>query len=124
MEVQSDAAVTKVGSAHGSVNRECLSELSWSVGQMVGSSATCYGGFDAYGHAAPAYQNRLGDTFGTSDDIDAPVDPIGPVYVDGSGWSEHGFSAIGSASECVACRVILAAVRLHLIDRHLNSGPR
>ena len=76
MEVQSDAAVTKVGPAHGSVDRECLSELSWSVGQMVGSSATCYGGFDAYGHAAPAYQNRLGDSLTTRNDIDAPVNPV------------------------------------------------
>jgi hypothetical protein len=124
MELQIDAATTKVGPAHGSVDRECLSELSWPVGQMVGSSAACYGGLDAFGHAASAYQNRLGDTFGPSDDVDAPVDPVGPVDVDRSGWSEHGSGAIGSASEGVACRVILAAVRLHLIDRHLNSGSR
>lgn len=120
MELQIDAAFTEDGSTHGTVDGQCLGQLSGTVRDVIRTSASSDGRFEAFGHPAPADQDRLRDTFVACNDIDAPVDAVRPIHIHSACRAEHGCRAGGSAPERMTGRVIYATVGLHLIDRNLD----
>jgi hypothetical protein len=121
VEHESDATVAERRSASSSIDRKGLSQLPRPISEMVGTTTALHDGVDAIHNMSTADQDGLGFTDLTRHDVDAPVDAVGPIHIDRTGWSEHGLVASGPTSVRVACGVLRTAVRLDLIDDDLHT---